>query len=137
MQQAEEAEKKAVQRGRRKGRMMEAQILSKTYRDRLTVIRKQHEVAESGESVLKDVIIYNDVPCALSKGGLGTPEKDENRRTADYDMTIFAAPEVVMKDMDSIVVQTPSGQVFKGVSGRTFSYAGSHGETPVRIETMA
>ena len=54
--------------------MTEAQILAKTYQDNLTVKRKQHTVAKSGESVFKEVLIYENIPCALSQSGGSTPE---------------------------------------------------------------
>ena len=86
--------------------MTEVQILAKTYQDKLTVRRKQHTVKGSGESVFKEVLIYDNIPCALSQNGGSTPEKDGNKRTADRSMTIFTSPEIIMKDMDSITVET-------------------------------
>ncbi len=117
--------------------MAEAQILKRTYRDRLTVRRKQRTETKSGENVFNETVVYESIPCALSQSGSGIPEKDGNKRTACRDMTIFAAPEILMKDMDSITVETSEGQVFRGYSGRTFAYAGSHGETAFKIETIA
>ena len=117
--------------------MTEVQILAKTYQDKLTVRRKQHTVKGSWESVFKEVLIYDNIPCALSQNGGSTPEKDGNKRTADRSMTIFTSPEIIMKDMDSITVETAAGQVFRGYSGRTFAYANSHGETAFKIETIA
>lgn len=128
---------KRLQKKKGKIKMTEAQILAKTYQDNLTVKRKQHTVAKSGESVFKEVLIYENIPCALSQSGGSTPEKDGNKRTADRSMTIFASPEIIMKDMDSITVETSAGQVFRGHSGRTFAYANSHGETAFKIETIA
>ena len=117
--------------------MTQAQILAGTYRDRLFLVRKKHAVSESGESTYQDNVIYDGVPCALSSTGGSVPEKKDGRRISDRDMVIFAGPEIIMKDMDSVIIRTEVGQVLKGKTGRTFSYAGSHGETPVRIETMA
>lgn len=117
--------------------MNEAQILVKTYRDRLYVARRQPVTDESGESVMRDMPVYEDVPCALSSGSAGAAEREDGRRKSDNEMVIFAGPGILMKEMDRAVVRTRAGQTFQGVTGRTFSYAGSHGETPLRVESMA
>ena len=115
----------------------EAAILAKTYKDRLTVVRGVPAVDDSGESVRKDAAVYENVPCARSKGTVESPKSEDNRRVSDAEHVIFAAPDILMADMDRAVIVTEAGQVFRGVCGRTFSYAGSHGETPFRIEEMA
>lgn len=56
---------------------------------------------------------------------------------SDTEHVIFAAPDIRMVDMDRVMVTTEAGQVFRGRTGRTFVYAGSHGETPLYIEEMA
>jgi len=117
--------------------MTEAQILAKTYQDRLTVKRKRQIEKKSGESTFEEVTVYENIRCALSRSGSGSPQKDGNKRVIDQEMTIFAGPEILMKDMDSATVETPAGQIFKGHTGRTFAYAGSHGETVFKIETLA
>lgn len=115
----------------------EADILRKTYKDTLTVIRGMPDVDEHGESVRKDVIVYENVPCALSQGTVGSPKREDNRRVSDAEHVIFAAPDIRMVDMDHAVIVTEAGQVLRGICGRTFSYAGFHGETPFKAEEMA
>ena len=114
-----------------------AEILRKTYRDRLTVLRGSPDVDESGESVRKETVVYDNVPCALSQNSTGSPKREDNRRVSDTEHVIFAAPDIRMVDMDRVMVTTEAGQVFRGRTGRTFVYAGSHGETPLYIEEMA
>lgn len=99
--------------------------------------RSQPVTDENGESIRKDVPVYEGVPCALSGGGGSVPGRGDGRRTLDREMTIFTGPGILMKDMDKAVIHTRAGQVFQGVTGRTFAYAGSHGETCFKIETMA
>lgn len=115
----------------------EAAILQKTYRDKLTVIRGVPAVDETGESVRNETIVYEKIPCALSKSTVESPKREDNRRVSDAEHVIFATPDIQMADMDKAVITTESGQVFRGVCGRTFAYAGSHGETPFLIEEMA
>ena len=115
----------------------EAEILQKTYKDKLTVIRGFPGVDESGESVRKNIKVYENVPCALSQGSPGTPKREDNRRVSDAEHVIFTAPDIQIVDMDRVTVVTQAGQVLRGVCGRTFVYAGSHGETHFYIEEMA
>lgn len=117
--------------------MTEAQILEKTYKDKMNVCRGKSYVDEDGESRIKNIVVYENTPCALSSGSMGKPELQDHRRTVDREMTIFAAPDVLLKDMDVVTVITQAGQVFRGRSGRTFSFAGSHGETSFLMEDMA
>lgn len=114
-----------------------AAALQKTYKDKLTVTRGIPGVDETGESVRKDAVVYEGISCALSKGTAESPKKEDNRRVSDTEYTIFAAPDIRMEDMDRAVVSTEAGQVFRGICGRTFYYAGSHGETPFKAEEMA
>lgn len=113
-----------------------AEILRKTYRDKLTVSRGFPGMDESGESVRKETKVYENVPCALSKGSSSSLEREDNRRVSDTEHVIFTSPDVQIVDMDRATVVTQAGQVLRGVCGRTFIYAGSHGETPFYIEEM-
>ena len=113
-----------------------AEILRRTYRDKLTVVRGTPGVDESGESIRKETVVYDNVPCALSKGS-SSLKREDNRRASDAEHVVFAAPDIRMEEMDRVTVVTQAGQAYRGRSGRTFSYAGSHGETPFYIEGMA
>lgn len=114
-----------------------AEILRKTYRDKLTVVRGSPDVDESGESTRREAVVYDSVPCALSQSSTGSPKREDNRRVSDTEHVIFAAPDIRMEEMDRVIVVTEAGQAFHGRSGRTFAYADSHGETPFYIEEMA
>lgn len=114
-----------------------AEILRKTYRDKLTVVRGSPGVDESGESIRKETVIYDNVPCALSQNSTGSPKREDNRRVSDAEHVIFAAPDIRMEEMDKVIIATEAGPVYRGRTGRTFAYAGSHGETPFYIEEMA
>lgn len=113
------------------------EILRKTYWDRLTVVRGSPGVDESGESIRRETVVYDEIPCALSQNSTGSPKREDNRRVSDTEHVIFAAPDIRMEEMDRVTVVTEAGQVYRGRSGRTFVYDGSHGETPFNIEEMA
>lgn len=117
--------------------MIEARILERTYRDRMTVHRNLPSQDENGETVWKLEAVCEDVPCALSKSSSGTPEKTDVRRTVEDEMMIFASPDIVLQYMDHITVVNEAGQTFTGIAGKTVVYAGSHGETPMKIEGLA
>lgn len=113
-----------------------AEILRKTYWDKLTVVRGSPGVDGSGESVRKETKVYENVPCALSQGSSGSPKREGSRRVSDTEHVIFTSPDIQIVDMDRATVVTQAGQVLRGVCGRTFVHAGSHGETPFHIEEM-
>lgn len=117
--------------------MTEARILERTYRDRLTAVRNITSQDENGETVWNPETLYENVPCALSKSSSNTPEKTDVRRTVENEMMIFASLDVMLQDMDRVTVVNEAGQTFSGIAGRTVVYAGSHGETPVKIEGIA
>lgn len=117
--------------------MTEAKILEKTYKDRMNVTRSIIAQDENGESVWKPETIYADIPCALSKASSSVPDKTDVRRTVTNEMMIFASPEVLLQDMDRVSIVTQAGQIFSGIAGKTVAYAGSHGETPMKIEGIA
>ena len=123
---------------KRKGQRMksEAELLRKTYQDKLTVVRGFPGMDESGESIREKRKVYENVPCALSQNSTGSPKREDNRRVSDTEHVIFTPPDVRIVDMDRATVVTQAGQVLRGVCGRTFIYAGSHGETPFYIEEM-
>ena len=114
----------------------EAEILQKTYKDKLTVVRGFPGVDESGESVRRSIKVYESVPCALSQGNTSSLKREDNRKASDAEHVIFTAPDIQIVDMDRATVVTQAGQVLRGICGRTFIYGESHGETPFYIEEM-
>lgn len=116
----------------------EEKILLKTFQDHLTVYRSERYVdPESKESVSREVMVYQDAPCALSTSSRKTPEKLGVTSKEDTEMLILTLTDVAMKANDRAEVTTKTGQIFKGRTGRTFIYTGSHGETGMHIETLA
>ena len=114
----------------------EAQILAKTFRDHLSVYRKQKETdPQTLETVETESAVYEDISCALSQKANNTPERQEFYSETKRDHSIFTMPGVVLLDNDRAVVHTEAGQVFEGHTGKTFGYV-SHGETPFSVEKI-
>lgn len=117
-------------------RNREAEILAKTFRDRLTVYRKQPVLDPKTQgTVERENKVYENISCALSQGSNSTPEKQEFHSETQRDMVIFTAPGIELSDNDRVVVITEAGQMFDGITGKTFGYI-SHGETPFKVEKI-
>lgn len=115
----------------------EAEILAKTFRDHLTVYRKKKiRDPETLQTLEKDVIVYEGIPCALSQGSSSKPDRQEFHSEKQFEAVIFTVPGVEMLNNDRAEVTTEAGQVFQGLTGRTFGYI-SHGETPFAMEGLA
>ena len=112
----------------------EAEILAKTFRDRLAVYRKTKEKdPETLETLEKDALIYENIPCALSRGSSNTPQRQEFHSEKQFNAVIFTPPGIELLDSDRAEVATEAGQLFHGITGKTFGYI-SHGETPFATE---
>lgn len=118
----------------RKGRA--ADILERTYKDRLTVTRKTAvEDKETGETMFRDTAVYGDIPCALSSSGNTAPEQNGNHQRRKDEMVLFAGPGYFLQAGDRVNIRTEAGQEITGESGRTFTYP-DHGETPIKVEKI-
>lgn len=108
----------------------EAEILAKTFRDRLSVYRKKMEAdPETQESREKEFLVYENVPCALSRSSISVPERQEFYSEKQMSAVVFTPPGIFLKDNDRAVIATEAGQTCQGKTGKTFGYI-SHGETP-------
>ena len=114
----------------------ETKILAKTFRDRLTAYRKHPvEDPDTLETVEKEETVYVDIACALSQKSNNTPERQEFHSETQREFTIFTIPGIELKDNDRAVITTEAGQIFEGITGKTFAYV-SHGETPFSVEKI-
>lgn len=114
----------------------EAEILAKTFRDRLTVYRKKKvKDPKTLQTLEKEAAVYEGIPCALSKGSNNKPDRQEFHSEKQFESVIFTKPGIEMIDHDRAVVVTEAGQTFQGITGRTFGYI-SHGETPFSTEGL-
>jgi len=59
-------------------RNREANVLAKTFRDQMSVYRTRRvRDPETQGTVEKEILVYEDIPCALSQKGNDTPERQE------------------------------------------------------------
>ncbi|MCI9097943.1 MAG: hypothetical protein HFI95_17565 [Lachnospiraceae bacterium] len=114
----------------------EAEILARTFRDRMSVYRKEMRVnPETKESREVEIPVYENVICALSLGSMDVPQRKEFHGEKQMGAVIFTPPGIFLKDNDRAAITTQAGQSFSGRTGRTFAYI-SHGETPFDPEAV-
>lgn len=114
----------------------EAAILAKTFKDRMTVYRKKRvKDPKTLQTLEKEVSVYEGIPCALSKGSSSKPDRQEFHSEKQFEAVIFTMPGVEILNNDRVEIVTEAGQVFRGLTGRTFGYI-SHGETPFAMEGL-
>lgn len=117
-------------------RNREADVLAKTFRDRMSVYRTRRiRDPETQGTVEKEIAVYEDIPCALSQKANDVPERQEFHSEKKQTHTVFTLPGVELLDKDRAVITTQAGQKFTGTTGRTFGYI-SHGETPFTEESL-
>ncbi len=112
----------------------EKRILDKTYCDRMDGYRyRLVKDADSGETRQEPDRIYENRRCALSLSGNDAPEEGTITDSSTSKYTLFAAPEILFRENDLVVVRTASGPIYEGRTGRTYVVL-NHGETPVKVE---
>lgn len=117
-------------------RNREAKILEKTFQDRLSVYRKHLGRDPKTQATVEiETTVYENIICTLSQGSNRVPERQEFHSEAKRDYTIFTAPRIELLDNDRAVIHTEAGQIFEGITGKTFGYV-SHGETPFSVEKI-
>lgn len=88
--------------------MTEADILAMTYDDTCTVYRPGKVVLPSGESRfqkgLEGVVVYENIPCALSSPSGGKPTRTQTVVKVDTDYKLFVRPEVDIQPGDTVRV---------------------------------
>ncbi len=118
--------------------MNEAEILAKTYKDQLTVSRYySYEDETTKEKKEGKKIVYASVPCALSQSKNATPARAGVLFQKDAEYILFTMPDIRIEENDCAEIVTQAGESIRGRTGRTFVYAGSHGETKIKIEGTA
>lgn len=116
--------------------VQEAKILERTFRDRLTAVRKKAgEDQETGETSFCPYVVYQDIPCALSAAGNSAPDREGNHKYVEDNMTLFSGPGIFLQAGDQVTVITEAGQQVTGETGRTMAYT-SHGETPIKVKSI-
>ena len=122
--------------------MTEADILALTYDDTCTVYRPGKVVLPSGESQfqkgLEGVVVYENIPCALSSPTGGKPTKTQTVVTADTDYRLFVRPEIDIQPGDTVRVirlgkTNPKGKQTIALAG-VADQQPSHNNIPLKLE---
>nr|DAT66193.1 MAG TPA: head closure knob [Caudoviricetes sp.] len=114
----------------------EAKILSKTYHDKMSVYRKiLVKDTETFESKLKDVLIYKDIPCALSLSSNSVASRGTITNETNNDFKVFAAPHISCNENDKVIVITASNDKYIGRVSKSFRYI-SHSQTELKKESV-
>ncbi|MFC4305794.1 DUF6093 family protein [Cohnella boryungensis] len=104
--------------------------IERMYEDRATISRHTPEkdpVSKETKQVLQQV--YEDEPCKLSQTGLPRNGQTEAQNDIRYDVKLFIAPELEIRQGDVIAVtRVATGQVEKFSAGKPFPPYSSHQE---------
>lgn len=90
--------------------MNERKLIEKLYDDEMTVCRAVHTDVD-GLAEEKWESIGEAIPCGLSFGGEGKSAQSSHAHTIDYNVTIFAAPELDIQPGDMLSV-TCCGRIY-------------------------
>lgn len=111
--------------------MTEADILASTYDDLCSVYRPCKSLSEDGETEQLQRLVYEALPCSLSRPSGGRRQREQPTPKAGADYTLFVRPEVEIKVSDILEIHQ-QGRLIKGIAGRGFYYP-SHNEIPVTL----
>lgn len=111
--------------------MTEADILASTYDDLCSVYRPVKQLLKDGETEQVQQLVYDSLPCSLSRPSGGKRQRGQPVPKAGVDYTLFVRPEIKILVSDILEIHQ-QGRLIKGVAGRAFLYP-SHNEIPVTL----
>lgn len=100
------------------------------YEDRAKISGYTEVKKPSGETRLEHGLKYEDIPCRISRRGLATNGQTETKNNIMYEITLFIAPEIKIKQGDVIDV-TGRGITRTYTAGEPFVYS-SHQEVSLQ-----
>ena len=107
--------------------MTDIEILESTYFDKCTIKRKEKiKDVNTGVTETKEVIIAEDVKCALSKRDIQTMNSD-GVGTLAFSHLLFLNPNINLQEGDTVEV-TSMGKISIYLASKSFYYS-SHSET--------
>ena len=83
--------------------MNNRRLLEKLYEDEMSIFRVKYEKVD-GLTQKESVCIGEKIICGLSFGGEGKSAQSSNAHSIDYDVTVFAAPELDVQPGDILEV---------------------------------
>ena len=115
--------------------MTDIEILESTYFDKCTIKRKVKAKNENtGVTETKEVIIVEDVKCALSKKDVQTMSSDGVGKLA-FSHLLFLNPNIDIQEGDTVEVTT-MGKISIYLASKPFYYS-SHSETLLSYKERA
>ena len=107
--------------------MTDIEILESTYFDKCTIKRKEKiKTPNTGVTETKEVIIVEDVKCALSKKDIQTMNVD-GIGTLAFSHLLFLNPNINLQEGDIVEVSS-MGKISNYLASKPFYYS-SHSET--------
>lgn len=103
--------------------------IEKLYDSTCTISRYTETETTSGETRLSEdpEIIYTDKPCRISQKALGGNKQTEVQNDISYEIKLFIAPEIILKQGDIIAV-TRLGNTQNYTAGEPFPPYPTHQE---------
>lgn len=112
----------------------ERKEIEKTYFDKANIYRNE-KIKVNGQTKFIPKLIYENQPCALSKKTLADNNQSDSNNQIGYNVTLFIAPEIDIKQGDLIDVNH-FDKVKKYVAGEPFEYV-THQEVNLLREDRA
>ncbi|UZQ49856.1 ABC transporter ATP-binding protein [Clostridium kluyveri] len=110
--------------------MSEAEILSLTYFDKVTISGQVPYTKPNGATAFKPGIRAEDISCAVSKKDVASVNQTDTTNNILYDSILFCFPDVPIVSGDDVEVTFQNGMKRKYEAGEPFYYA-SHLEVPL------
>ena len=115
--------------------MTDIEILESTYFDKCTIKRKEKiKNPDTGVTETKEVIIVEDVKCALSKKDIQTMNVDGIGALA-FSHLLFLNPNINLQEGDTVEVIS-MGKISNYLASKPFYYS-SHSETLLNYKDRA
>ena len=93
------------------------------FRDDICRVLRPKKEKINGEVIYLDPeVVYEFVPCHLSRGALAPAEQSQSTATVDYKYTLFTDNKYIIRPNDIIEVTTLQQQYFKLRAGQTKRY---------------
>lgn len=111
--------------------MNEAMLLAETYQDKCDIYRYEKTEVQ-GITRQADVLKYNGISCALSRGSLAKPT-GQNTTEISTSSKVFFMPDIDVQEGDKLLITQQGAKTAKEYrAGEVFSYYGSHIEVMVK-----
>ncbi len=113
--------------------------IKKLYDSTCTISRYAEMETASGETRLSEdpEIVYTDEPCRISQKALGSNKQTEVENEISYEIKLFIAPELEIRQGDTITVTNKLGRAQTYTAGEPFPPYPTHQEVSLQREGKA